>query len=242
MVTVAFIGPDGAGKTTICKRLEQSLGLPCKSVYMGINLNASTLMLPTTRLLLQARRLLGIRPEMAGPRNPDVKKPRPRGLVRKTAAAVKSGLRLANQLGEEWFRQAVAWYYTRRGYVVLFDRHFFGDYYATDVAAVDPRRPICSRIHGFMLNRLYPKPDLVIFLDAPATVLYARKGEGTLEYLERRRSDYRNLRRIVNDFVTVDATLSLDELTADVAKIIRRYSKDRTVPAQADCVASPAGY
>jgi ABC-type branched-subunit amino acid transport system ATPase component len=51
MFTVALIGPDGAGKTTIGRRIEHTLPLPVKYVYMGVNLDSSNHMLPTTRLL-----------------------------------------------------------------------------------------------------------------------------------------------------------------------------------------------
>jgi cytidylate kinase len=56
MFTVALIGPDGAGKTTISRRLEHELPLPVKYVYMGINTVASNHMLPTTRLACAMKR------------------------------------------------------------------------------------------------------------------------------------------------------------------------------------------
>jgi hypothetical protein len=37
-----------------------------------------------------------------------------------------------------------------------------------------------------MLEHFYPKPNLVIYLDAPAEMLFARKKEGTIELLEQR--------------------------------------------------------
>ncbi|MGH3091699.1 MAG: hypothetical protein ACRDOG_05135, partial [Gaiellaceae bacterium] len=48
--TVALIGPDGAGKTTVARRLEGSLEGPVKYLYMGVNPDASNHLLPTTRL------------------------------------------------------------------------------------------------------------------------------------------------------------------------------------------------
>src|SRR5206468_11488099 len=49
--TVALIGPDGAGKTTVSRRIEQSLPVPVKYIYMGVNTDASNVMLPTTRAI-----------------------------------------------------------------------------------------------------------------------------------------------------------------------------------------------
>src|SRR5215211_4375226 len=55
-LTVALIGPDGAGKTSITRRVTELLPVPSRLIYMGVNLESSTLMLPTTRLILTAKR------------------------------------------------------------------------------------------------------------------------------------------------------------------------------------------
>jgi thymidylate kinase len=104
--------------------------------------------------------------------------------------------------------------------VVLFDRHFFADYYAYDIADAGLARPWSSRLHGLMLDRLYPKPDLLICLDAPADVLFARKGEGTPALLERRRQEYRQLAEQVAHSAIVDAARSQDEVFTDVAALV----------------------
>lgn len=228
MITVALIGPDGAGKTTIGRHLEQVLPLPVKYVYMGVNLEASNHMLPTTRLLRLVRRVRGARPDNAGPPDPQQRKPRPKGLVKRGLAGVKSGLRLVNQIGEEWFRQGLTWWYQRRGYLVVFDRHYFSDYYAYDITIRDRTRPLARRIHGFMLMHMYPKPDLVIYLDAPAEVLFARKGEGTIATLERRRQDYLQLRAVVHHFVVVDASQPEADVVRKVAAVIGEFYTART--------------
>ena len=59
MFTVALIGPDGSGKSTIGKRLAGALPFPMKYIYMGVNLEAGTHMLPTTRLVLAWNRARG---------------------------------------------------------------------------------------------------------------------------------------------------------------------------------------
>ena len=56
MFTVALIGPDGAGKSTIGRKLQEISPLPMKYVYMGVNLESSNLVLLTTRLLLEIKR------------------------------------------------------------------------------------------------------------------------------------------------------------------------------------------
>ena len=68
MISVAIIGPDGAGKSTITELLEhEPMPAPVKRIYMGVNLEASSLMLPTTRLALAVKSARGRRSDMVGP-------------------------------------------------------------------------------------------------------------------------------------------------------------------------------
>ena len=130
--TVALIGPDGAGKTTVSRRIEQSLPVPVKYIYMGVNTDASNVMLPTTRAIHALKRLRGTRPQ-GGPPDPTRRRPEPRGGLRRVLREARSLLALTHRLAEEWFRQTLAWYHVCRGRIVLFDRHFYSDYYAHDI-------------------------------------------------------------------------------------------------------------
>lgn len=225
--TVALIGPDGAGKTTVAHRLEGLLDVPVKYVYMGVNPDSSNYLLPTTRAVHALRRVRGVKPDASGPKDsraPD--RATPKGSVRRTLRSGRSFLRLGNRLGEEWHRALVASLHRRRGSIVVFDRHFFADYYAYDVSR-KPRRSASRRLHGFILSRVYPRPDLVIYLDAPAELLLERKGEGSLESLERRRREYMELGRILREFEVIDASRPLETVTREVADVIAAFSEGR---------------
>jgi thymidylate kinase len=134
---------------------------------------------------------------------------------------------LVNLTAEEWFRQLIVWYYTLRGYYVLFDRHFYFDYYAYDIANTDPKRPLTSRIHGFMLEKLYPKPDFVIFLDAPTEVLFARKPERTIEILENKRQEYVRLREVTKNYAVVDVSQPVDIVARQVCELIVNFHQNK---------------
>jgi len=222
---VALVGADGAGKSTITQMLEhEPLPFPVKRVYMGVNLESSSLMLPTTRLLLAVKRVRGRRPDLVasgGPGPAPVKWSR----TQRLASAAKDTTRLAVWVLEEWLRQLVAAGYARRGYVVVFDRHFFADYYHSDIAPAAGRRAM-ARLHGWMLQHAYPKPDLVVCLDAPGEVLYARKPESTPAWLEQRRQQYLALRAVVPAFAVVDADRPLSAVFADVVAAIESRRKD----------------
>lgn len=224
--TVALIGLDGAGKTTVGRRLEQTFPLPIKYIYMGVNADASNVLLPTTRMIYAVKRARGLR-SAGGPPDPGSTQGRPKVGVRRLLAGGRSLLLLANRLTEEWFRQAVAWYYLARGNIVVFDRHFYSDYYAYDIAVGPKERPLSRRLHGFVLNRMYPKPDLVILLDAPAEVLWERKREGTLESLVRRRKEYLHLREILSDIEIVDASQPEETVVREVARLILGHQAPR---------------
>jgi thymidylate kinase len=214
--TVALVGADGAGKTTVGRRLAAELPLPVSYLYMGDNAEAAEHLLPTTRLARRLRRARGTHLNGGGP--PGSQAPAPASRRRR----VKSALRLANQLAEEWYRQGLAWRRVRSGEVVLFDRHYFADYYAHDVTAGGPS--LGRRLHGLLLNRLYPRPDLVVLLDAPPEVLYARKAEGTPELLARRRAEYFEVAKATRSFVAVDASRPLDEVVQDVSGVVLDYA------------------
>jgi thymidylate kinase len=133
---------------------------------------------------------------------------------------------LANLLAEECFRHGLVWYYQRRGNVVLLDRWFFADYFTKNCNGQE-RKPVSKRIHAFMLGRVYPKPDLVIYLDAPAEILFARKREGTLKGLERQCLNYRQLREVVKSFAVVDASQEEHIVASQVTALIHHYYMSR---------------
>jgi thymidylate kinase len=211
MFTVALIGPDGAGKTTIGTAVERSGRAPIKYIYMGINPAAANYSLPTTRLIKSTKKKLGVE---------DVPKAssRRRGGRLRFLRPVKEAVGLANQLAEEWFRQGVAWCFSCRGQVVLFDRHFLFDYcFSPETGA-----PMSwsRRVHTWALRRFFPRPDVVICLDAPAEVMFARKGECTLEELETMRQEYLLMGEHARHFAVVDSTQPQASVIEQVEEII----------------------
>ena len=227
MFTVALIGPDGAGKSTIGRKMQEVSPFPMKYVYMGVNLESSNLVLPTTRLLLEVKRARGQRPDITVPRDVYFQSTTRKKFTKRVAEGTKAALRMVNLMAEEWFRQLIVWYYMLRGYYVLFDRHFYFDYYDHDIANTDPKRPLSSRLHGFMLQKLYPMPDFVIFLDAPSEVLFARKPEGTIETLEGKRQEYIRLREVMKNFAVVDVSQPVDIVVHQVCELIVNFQQNQ---------------
>jgi len=195
--------------------LAASRAFRFKYVYMGIDIGASNVALPTSRLAEAIKGRLGL----ASPRHAPRAGARGAGTARRRGA-LWSLARLANRLADEWYRQAVSSVYQLRGFTVLYDRHFVFDF-AEEVAGGGPEG-FDRRVHRWLLDRFYPRPDLTIFLDAPGELLFARKGELTVEELERRRHAFLRIGRDVPGFVRVDASRPLAEVHAAIVQEIAR--------------------
>ena len=98
MISVALIGPDGSGKTTIARRLEATLPVPTKYLYMGVSLDSSSSMLLTSRLLRRVKSALGARRDTTGPRDSRVRDARPRGPLRRFGKELRSLASLGNRM------------------------------------------------------------------------------------------------------------------------------------------------
>lgn len=213
MVSIALIGGDGAGKSTLAHSLVERLPFPASYLYMGMNPQSSNVALPTTRLVHAARRRSLPETSRTGHvslhslrKNPD------RGRLWRAA-------RLFNRMAEETTRQLIAWRRERTGEVVISDRHFLFDFWST----ATKKRRLSDRLHMLFLRKVLPRPDLVIWLDAPSEVLYARKPEVSVEYLDERRRAFRSAGHEVDRFVHVDAARDLDTVYADVERLIIEF-------------------
>lgn len=193
-LTVALLAPDGGGKTTLATELARRFFLPSRYIYMGTNLDASTIGLPTTRWI-QARSQRASKP------------------IRLLAR----GLRFPNNVAEQWYRYGVSYYHMVRGRLVLFDRYVY------DAPAAQRRTSLKSRLRRWMLAAIAPKPDLVVFLDAPGEVLYARKGEHSPSILEQQRQHYLGLQQHLPQMVVVDATNNADQVRRTVTSLIWQW-------------------
>jgi len=225
MFSIALIGPDGAGKTTMTARLQQSSAIPVKCLYMGINIEASDHALPTSRLVAYFKRRQNGETGMYG-RGDD--SPREGGTAKRGLGGwLWAAGRLLNRLLEEWYRQFLSWGYQIRGYAVVYDRHFLYDFTLDGIE--DEKQSADKRIHRQLLENCYPRPHLTIYLDAPAEVLFARKGEKTLRELERRRQAFLRLGHRAKNFVRIDATRPFEVVYAEVSSLIEQGYRSRQV-------------
>jgi thymidylate kinase len=197
-LAVALLAPDGAGKTTLANELTRTFYMPSRYIYMGMNLEASTVGLPTTRWLHAQGAPSG-------------------GAARLPLRALARGLRFPNTLIEQWYRAAVGYYSLVRGRLVIFDRFVYDT-----LLGSKERMSLKTRLRRRLLTLGAPKPDLVVLLDAPGEVLYARKGEHSPAVLEQQRQGYLRLLPHLPQMVVVDATRNTDEVRRQVTSLIWR--------------------
>lgn len=226
MISVALIGADGAGKTTIANMLLKSFQKPIRYLYMGINAESSNVALPTTQLIEFLKGHKGKRANSAETKSTSLHHRNSKG-KKKWLRQIWLFVRLFNRLAEEWYRQLLSWIYRKQGYLVLYDRHFLFDFARNGFDSDQNSLPVAERIHRWCLHHFYPEPDLVIFLDAPEEVLFARKGEATLEFLKARRHSFLEQGKKTKNFVRVDTMQPVEQVYLAVAEEIARFYESR---------------
>lgn len=228
MFTVALIGGDGAGKTTIANTIVQSSGLPMKYLYMGLSTRSSNYALPTSRLVLFIKQ----RMYKKTLKNTDTYLPEemPASQLEyseKTHGWVWNTVRFLNRLAEAWYRQIISIRYQLRGYIVVFDRHFFFDTAPGAINSKEQKLLFLDQLFFWIMSHWYPRPTLAIFLDAPPNLLYQRKHEATPEYLEQQRNVFLEQGKKLNHFETIDASQPLEKVIFETTQHIKDFYKQQ---------------
>lgn len=139
-----------------------------------------------------------------------------------TKVLAKAGF--VGRLAIQWQRYLKARTQQARRKLVIFDR------YAYDALLPSPK-PL-TRLQQWrrqILAHACPAPDLVILLDAPGALLYARKGEHSTALLEEQRQGYLKLKSKLRQMVVVDATQNPDAVRRRViTHIWRAYVRRQT--------------
>jgi thymidylate kinase len=198
---VIFLGPDGAGKSSVIQAVSQQLAGAFPR---------------TTRYSFPPALLRRLHRNSAGPdRKPHASPPR-------------SFLSSVSRALFYWFVYHTLGYYATvhvalaRSALVLHDRHLVD-------AIVDPRRYRYAGPSWLLrlIWRLVPKPDLVILLDASPEVLQARKQDVPFAETARQRAAYVALVGTMRNGHVVDAARPLRQVVEEVNDIILQHLASR---------------
>jgi thymidylate kinase len=198
---IVFLGPDGAGKSSVTQAVNQQLG----AAFARTNCHS----FPPELL----RRTLG---RAKGPDQLPHALP-PRSFLSSITRAVFYWLVYYTLGYFVTVRLALA-----RATLVMHDRHLID-------TVVDPRRYRYSGPLWLLrlIARLAPKSDLVILLDAPPEVLQSRKQEVAFAETARQRDAYLTFVGSQKNGHVVDAARPLAQVVGDVNDLILRYLTTR---------------
>jgi thymidylate kinase len=200
---VALLGPDGAGKSAVIKRMSGKLSI----AFDGI------------QEFHFRPRFQSCRHDQPAVTQPHAQPPR---------SALISSLKLLYWLADCWFgylgivRPARA-----HSQLVIFDRYY------NDILVDPRRYRLpnsCLWISR-MLVRLAPQPDLYVLLDVPAEIVQQRKDEVSGEESRRQQQAYRRMFHCLSNALIVDGTSPLDDVAHQVSAFILDWPTNRTINA-----------
>jgi thymidylate kinase len=189
---VAFIGPDGSGKSSVIENVLHDLLSAFRNTY------------PYHLRPRIALKNVGLSEPV---KNPHDKAPRGQltSLLKIFYYFVDYSLGYVLKI-----RPLIT-----RSTLVLFDRYYH------DIL-VDPKRFRYggSTFLAQLIGKIIPKPNLWILLDSPPDVLQSRKKETSYEETSRQRKEYIKLSKQLKNCIVVDASPALNLVVVDVNKAI----------------------
>ena len=193
---VAFIGNDGAGKSSTIEALlniDYFKYTGIKMIYFGNN----QYMIPFLNYFM-----------------------------RKTYdnKFVRLLIGMLGHIDKQYIRTWIAKYYINKGYIILADRYVYDELMGMKYNCKSTQN-ILKKFYRFIFKpRMFIKPEITFFLDVDSEVAYSRKQDYDFEIVQENIKKYREFLSKFDEVVRIDANQSQDKVINEVIK--RLYEKD----------------
>jgi len=224
-LTIALIGPDGVGKSTVISELSNSFPLGIKSVYMGWSDHENTLKLPTSKWLY--RRYNKTKTSPITEASADNASPQKEQVMASTQKIHwKQFPGIVNEIAEQYTRYFYAKYYKFRGAFVLYDRYVYDQFIFNSTAKEEEIKPQ-DKILAKFFKHFFPEPNLTILLAGDAELIHQRKNELPAEEIAKRIALYEKIGSTMKNFHVIDVNVELKLEIKHITQIIWQEFKNR---------------
>lgn len=208
---LCFTGIDGAGKTTLSKRLIKILnekGFKCEYVYARLNpFILRPFILMGDQLFLRGKNVSKNYPAYCGTKREAINR-------HPFLSTIYQRILLL-----DYFLQI----FVTVKLPVIFGRNIVCDRYVYDTVITDlavdmnySRDQVLDLINSLL--RFFPKPDVTFLTDIPEEIAYSRKNDvPSIEYLKERRGVYLSIGKEYG-MVVLDGSRTLEELQHEIEK------------------------